>query len=185
MNNIYFFKPYSFEKNLAKAYNQYMSLLPDENDWAVLMDGDVAFLENDFGDVIKRNIEQYDDGNVGMFGCFASRTRNRELRPDEIYKEDDYDLISQKNRYIQVREKYGDSVKLIDDHCTGFFLCVKKKVWQHIPCPDNGTLRKADENWSHELLKAGYKLLCMQGMYVLHYYRAAEGGAKYKKHLNS
>lgn len=180
--NVYFFTPYSFEKNIGKEYNKYMSLIPNENDWGVLMDGDVLFLENNFGHIIKEYIDNYDDGNVGMFTCYASRTMNKELKPPYFYNENDFDMISQKERYINISNYFYLSIKEIKKHCSGFLLCIKKKVWNDVPCPETGSLHKADVEWSNKLKLNGYKLLCMEGLYVLHYYRSKEG-IKFNNHL--
>lgn len=182
--NLYFFKPFSFNKNLGKAYNDCMKLVPNDEDWGFLMDGDVAFLDNEYGNIIKQHIDKFDDGEVGQFGCFASRTGNKYLRPEGIYNPNQYDIVEQKKKYNQVKEKYGISTKQIPNHVTGFFIGIKKKVWKEIPAPEtDNKLAGVDVRWSQAIKQQGYKLLCMQGLYVLHYYRAAEGGVKYTEHL--
>ena len=182
---IHFFKPFSFDKNLGKAYNENMELLKNDEDWGVLMDGDVAFLDNNYGNIIKKHIEKFNSDEVGQFGCYASRTLNKNLRPPyDLYDENDFDLTSQKERYLKIRKKFGISVKEVENHITGFFICVQKKKWKEIPCPEeNNKIGGVDVEWSAKFKEKGYKLLCMQGMYVLHYYRALEG-IKYEKHLN-
>lgn len=160
-----------------------MSLLPNDNDWGIIMDGDVAFLDNEYGNIIKQHIEKFNANDVGQFGCFASRTGNKYLRPEGIYDGHDHNIISQKKRYNKVKEKYDISIKEVPNHITGFFICVQKKKWKEVPCPEQNKLAGVDVNWSKAFKQKGYKLLCMQGLYVLHYYRAAEGGVKYIEHL--
>ncbi|TSA31179.1 MAG: hypothetical protein D4R64_18500 [Porphyromonadaceae bacterium] len=67
---IYFFTPYSFELKLLDAITAYMELLQPE-DWAVIMDGDTAFLHPNFGHQIQRHIEAHPE--AGLFTFFASR----------------------------------------------------------------------------------------------------------------
>jgi len=46
---IYFFTPYAFNRKLFDAWDHYMNLVSNPQDWICMMDGDVAFFRNDFG----------------------------------------------------------------------------------------------------------------------------------------
>ena len=69
---IYFFTPYSFEKKLFEAYDGYMDLVPNDNDWVCFLDGDTFFFENNFGHQIREYTERYPE--AGMFTSYASRS---------------------------------------------------------------------------------------------------------------
>jgi hypothetical protein len=71
MSRIWFFTPYAHDKKFLDAIDRYFDLVTDPNDWVVIMDGDTAFLRSDFGDVIKRYIDEYP--MTGLFTCYASR----------------------------------------------------------------------------------------------------------------
>ncbi|TSA37661.1 MAG: hypothetical protein D4R64_05565 [Porphyromonadaceae bacterium] len=79
---IYFFTPYSFELKLLDAIAAYMELLQME-DWAVILDGDTAFLNPDFGHQIKTHIENHP--TAGLFTSYASRCHYRVQVPRGRY----------------------------------------------------------------------------------------------------
>lgn len=67
---VYHTIPWNSEKNIGKAYNEFMSLLNDE-DWACFLDGDAVHTTSFFG----KNIEQVIASNqdYGLFTCYTNR----------------------------------------------------------------------------------------------------------------
>lgn len=78
---IWFFTPYSFNGKLFDAYDQYMKLIINPEDWVAFTDGDALFFHPDFGDMIREYIQTYPD--TGIFVCFANRSGTRKQLYDE------------------------------------------------------------------------------------------------------
>ena len=72
---IYYFTPFALDKNLGGAYNEYMQMLPNDDDWACFVDADTMFLCSDFGKQIHAVVSKYPD--AGMFTCYTNRVGNQ------------------------------------------------------------------------------------------------------------
>ena len=64
--------PYSIDKNLGKAYNEEMALIPD-GDAACFLDGDMMFTIPDYGHVINEYANLYPNA---VLTCWTNRTHN-------------------------------------------------------------------------------------------------------------
>ncbi len=181
---IYFFTPYSTTGKLLEAYDHYMSLLPNDNDWACFMDGDIMFLRSDFGHVIKEYTEKYPD--TGIFTCFASRCFYPAQVPNEV---------DQKNDSIKYHRKICEThhihhhlhVKQINRQIAGHLMVINKKIWQTIRTKvfsraAHETIEGVDTAISRAVLELELPILLMKGLYVMHYFRLMEGIGN-KKHL--
>jgi len=177
--SIFYFVPYSLEKNIGKAYNQYMSLLPNDNDWGVLMDGDTMFLTFDWGHAISEVINKLPD--AGIITCYTNRLAKNKV---QRYGEDSTDIILHRAIAKKLDKKFRGSYRKINQRVSGFFMAIKKKTWREVgkfPEMPNRIL-DIDGLFSNKILQAGKYIYIMRGMYKLHYYRMAEG-PKYKDHL--
>lgn len=175
---IWFFKPYSFDKRLAIAYNQYCQSVPD-NDWICLLDGDSMFLESNFGHIAQDYINKYPEcklfvpvtNRIGKKShCYKSiRSENPDITHHRI--------ISKKLR--KSREiKDMSHVRYPSMPCFLF----SKKTWEEVGgFIDNGKIMGTDVTFSKKVLDIGpcYR---MNGLYLFHYYRLCEG-RKFKGHL--
>jgi GT2 family glycosyltransferase len=168
---IYFFVPYSFEGNLGKAYNDYMRLLPNDDDWGVVMDGDTMFLTPDWGTHIKELIEEHPD--AGCITCITNRIANKNQR---IAMPSTNILEHRKRAMALLRERRNYVIKT-KRHISGLLMAVKKSTWKEIPFPELGTILNVDNVWSKKLIRAGKEILIAKGLYILHYYRWSEGRA--------
>jgi hypothetical protein len=181
---IYFFTPYSFEKKLFEAYDSYINLLPDENDWACLVDGDACFFENNFGHQVQEYISKYPD--TGIFTSYASRCGYKFMVPENTDQECD-SIKYHRIRSQELYEKLNGQVKEINDNISGHLICIKKSTWLLIKdelftvCA-GANLLGVDTQISSIVLGHGLKIRLMKGIYLFHYYRFAEGKS-YKQHL--
>lgn len=179
-NKIYYGSPYSLEKSIGKAYNDYMKMLPDDTDWMCFVDGDVMFLTRDYGHQLQAYIYKYP--NTGMFTCYTNRVGNmRQCYKGEF--SENPDILHHTKIAMHLQENHRMDVKPMRKVISGHLMMIQKKVWKRIPFVDNGKILAVDNNISRRLLQAKYKILLMQGVYVFHYYRMLEGGRKYKAHL--
>jgi len=176
---IYYFTPYSIKKNLGKAYNQHMALLPNDDDWGVLMDGDIMFMTFDWGHQIEKAIE--DNPDAGIISCYTNRISKRKAQLDEI---DSSDILVHHIHAKQLDDKFRGTYKKISQMISGFLMIIKKKTWKDagkFPEWENHIL-DLDGAISIRVRKLKKPIILMRGMYVFHYYRMAEGAA-YKGHL--
>lgn len=174
---LFFFTPYSFEKKLFSAIDTYMQLLPNNQDWAVLMDGDTAFLRSDFGHQIQRYIDKFPD--TGLFTCYASRChysiqtrRGTNINSDSI-------IYHRQQAEIVFRSLDGH-VKEIDRRIAGHLMVIKKETWLLIREEvKRNTIHKeilgVDTKISCSILRRGLKIRLMRGLYIFHYLRLMEG----------
>ena len=177
--NIYYFTPYSLDKNLGEAYNRYMELLPSDDDWACFLDGDTMFLTPDWGHLIQSAIEK--NPGAGMFTCYTNRVNNKE----QLYRgyfNTSRDVVAHRNIAKVCHETGRNRVKPLTRPLSGMMMIIQKKTWREFPFSDG--LLGVDNDISRRLLKAGRSILLMESIYLLHYYRLAEGRT-YKEHLSS
>jgi GT2 family glycosyltransferase len=174
---VYYFTPYALDKNLGAAYNHYMNLLPKNNDWACFTDGDTMFLTFDWGHLIQKAIDEHPD--TGMFTCYTNRVNN----PNQCYRKqfsENRSIVAHRNIAKVCRETCKNRVKTLDRAISGMMMIIQKKTWREFPFADG--IIGVDTDISKRLLAAGKRILLIESIYLLHYYRLAEGG-KYKEHL--
>ena len=170
---IWFFTPYSFQKKLFEAYDNYMRLIPNEKDWICLMDGDAAFLLSDFGHQIQEYIDQFPD--TGLFTCYGSRC------PYGHQVKSGINQASDSIRYIfenTTKMRRDDHLKVIEinKRIAGHLMVIQKKTWtryreeisQHAA---NAYIQAVDTAISDILNQHHEKILLMEGLQVFHYYR--------------
>lgn len=179
--HIYYGIPYALDKNLGAEYNRYMNLLPNDDDWMVINDGDTMFLTFSWGHAIAEVIKKLPD--AGIITCYTNRIAKNKV---QRYGEDSTDIIIHRAIAKRLDKDFRGSYKKINQRVSGFFMAIKKKTWKEVgkfPEIPNKIL-DIDGLFSSKILRAGKGIYVMRGMYKLHYYRMAEG-AKYKDHLRN
>ena len=179
--NIFYFVPYSLEKNIGKAYNQHMALLPNDNDWGVIMDGDTMFLTFDWGHAIAEVIAKLPD--AGLITCLTNRIGKGR---GQIYGEDSPDILIHRAIAKRIDKEFRGQYRKHNHHVSGFFMAIQKKTWKEVGkfTEAPGKILAVDDAFSKKILRSDKGIYIMKGMYKLHYYRMAEG-RKYKDHLIS
>ena len=174
---LYFLTPYALSGKLFEAYNTYMELLPNNDDWACFLDGDTAFLRSDFGHHITEYINQYPE--TGLFTCYASRCAYPYQVPRQTLQDTDSIIYHKKiaeahhkNQYLTITE--------INRPIAGHLMVIKKSTWlairqaASVRC-QHETIEGIDTAISKEIMVQNLKILLMNGIYLLHYYRLADG----------
>ncbi len=161
--------PYEPDSRLAYAYNRAME--NTSAPWVLLLDQDVFLCNPYWYRMCLDVIDQLRESNVGMITCVSNGIHRANKTPQKAEKIIRTDRIDQ---HIEVaRElyrKYGSQVKKISwKKITGFFMLIKKEVWQKIKFKDQGAgLGYVDWDFSARLLEAGYEIYLMLGLYVYH-----------------
>jgi GT2 family glycosyltransferase len=176
---IWFFKPYSFEANIGKAYNDYMRLIPSPEDWGVLLDGDTCFLTHDWGHAIQEAINRHPD--AGLFTCTTNRVANRLQARAAMFEQ--MDLRRQALYAMRADRLNRGKSNQTNSTISGLMMAIKKSTWdkQRFPERDDKILN-VDHVICRQIMDAGKKIYIMQGVYMLHVYRVVEG-RQYTKHL--
>ena len=171
---IYYFTPYSIEKNLGAAYNQYMNLIGDD-DVAVMLDGDTCFLTPDYGVHIAEYVKQYPDA---VLTCWTNRINEKAEQQYRLIDREESDMVIhlQQAKYLQEQPL---SVTQLHGFVSGFLMVIPKKVWNETKFPEQQmfegrgphNLLGVDNFWTNEIRSKGVKVLRMDSIYIFHVYR--------------
>lgn len=180
---VYIRTPYSLEKNLGKAYNEEMAMIP-EGQAACFIDGDTMFLTPDYGHILHEYANKYPDA---VLTCWTNRIHELSKGQRRTYnnEENRNDIIYNVNVAISLK---GDkTTSAISGPVSGFLLVVPKSVWhQHKFTEENKynpgqpNLLGVDNDFTNRVRAAGVPVLKMNGLLVWHSYRLLDGS---KKHL--
>lgn len=178
---VYFFTPYSFNHDIGKAYNDYVKLVPNSDDWICLVDGDLMFLQSDFGHQLQEIIDLHGN-DVGLFTCLVNRVGTlKQCYQDRI--SEDPNIISHRKIAIQLAKEKRTSIKYIPNPISGHLMLFKKSTWESIGgFPEERGILSVDNTFSNRMVRNGLKLAVMEGVYCFHYYRLMEGRTD-KSHL--
>jgi len=176
---IWCFVPYTNEKNLGKAYNEYCQIVPNDDDWILIKDGDLMFLTPDFFDLLTEHISE--NPNTGIFTCLTNRIAN----PVQLYK-NNFSQIGDVgyHREIAMSIRNKKTTKLINRVISGMFMCFKKSTWKNVgKFTEDKKFLGVDHDFSRKVLNNKLDIRVMENIYVFHYYRLLEGGVGYMEHL--
>lgn len=179
---VFYSSPYKSNKLLGVAYNELCSIVPNDDDWICLHDGDAMFLNSNYGDIIENAIKTHPQ--YQLFTCYASRIKNPQQMYQGIISEDPNIIhhweIAQNNAILN-----RGKVKQLNNLISGHVMIFPKWLWKQIPFvtrTKRGTILGIDNVFSNTVLKRGYKIGLIEDLYVLHYYRMKQG-VNYRKHL--
>jgi hypothetical protein len=178
---IYFFTPYAINRRLGEAYNQYCEIVPNDDDWICLTDGDTCFLTPDYGFIISRAIEIH-GANYALLTCYTNRVACPLQRIKVKGASTNRDILFHRNLAHNLAKENRGDVLPIKEPIGGFFLLFQKQIWKSFPFPDvtnRGTLLGIDRKWSSTLLAHNLRIGLIANLYLFHYYRLAGEGQKH------
>ena len=181
---IWFFTPYDKDKKLLNAINRYFELVTHTDDWVVISDGDTAFLNADFGNIIERYTQNFPD--TGLFTCYASRCHYKIQVPDGVNMFSD-SILYHKTIAVKQAVICRNQVLEINRKVAGHLMVIRKGVWDRIKDEVFSKARGKDilgidSKISYAVLEAGLKIQLMKELYIFHYCRLSEGFG-YDEHL--
>lgn len=178
--------PYSTQKNLGKAYNEAMALIPD-NSHACIRDGDTAWLTPDYGVHLAEYVRLWP---AAVLTCWTNRINERaeqQARYSGIR-----DVVDMKSHiwFANDYKKHLYRVTPLTGFVSGFCMVIPKSVWnvhkfaEVQPYPDRGphALLGIDNEYTNKIRAAGIQVLRMDGLYLWHTYRLLTGDHD-KSHL--
>lgn len=177
---VWYFTPYSTNKNLGQSYNEYLSLIP-EGDSACIMDGDACFLNSDFGHIIHEYAKLYPNA---VLTCYINRIHS--LAKGQLHPEMNSADIRECLEYAE-RIKGVRTVTPVTGSVSGTLLVIPKHIWKRFPFSEVNTFRPGEPNllgcdneWTNRIRANGIKVLRMDGLLIYHQYRLLTNS---KQHL--
>lgn len=172
--------PYSLSKNLGRAYNEAMRLLPNDG-WAIIRDYDTLILTPETIAHIHKYIEL--NPNAGILTPLTNRI-GKVSRSKQCYQKKVSNNSDIRHHINIAREVEKDLYKTtrLQAPISGLFMVLSKKTWLECPFPENSECLGVDTQFSKALQSQKKSILRMNGIYVFHSYRL-ENGIKDKTHL--
>jgi len=171
---VWHFTPYSTDRNLGRAYNEYMALIP-EGDAACFMDGDAMYLIPDWGHVIENYANTYPNA---ILTCWINRIH-------ELAKGQNAGgpvWVDECLRDAVIRRELLYKATPITGSVSGTLLVIPKSIWQLYPFSEVNTYRPGEPNllgvdneWTNRIRANGVQVLRMDGMLIYHQYRLLTG----------
>lgn len=176
---VHILKPYLNSKDLGRAYNEAMAMLPEDTA-ACICDIDTCFLTPDAPSHIFEYVNQNPD--AGILTCFTNRVSplsKMQLLGSVVNENAD---MREHLQIAKEQTKFLYNTTEIDRDISGFLMVVSKKTWKQYPFPETGKALGIDTAFGRVIRAAGMKILRMDGLYIFHVYRLLNGIAD-KKHL--
>lgn len=180
---IYYTVPFDSNKNIGKYYNSFMDIIPDDDDWACIVDGDTIFTTPDYGLIIEKVVQENLDascftGFTNRVGCEWQIAPGVDVTSDDIKYHRDF---GEKMKII-----YGSSVVDVTNKpknavMSGFLIMIKKSAWRTIGGFKDEGMLGVDNDLHWKLQNHNLKFYLIRGLYLYHWYRG--GNKKYIEHL--
>lgn len=170
---IYYSIPFSTEKNMGVYYNNFMKLLPSDEDFACFVDGDTIFTTPFYGRTIENVTKE--NPNISCFTCYTNRVGNTTQIAPAVDTESN-DLEYHRKFGHMMETVYGtncfDMTKLKESQLlSGCMILIKKKLWRKCGGFMERGMLGIDNDLHIKISKMNEKLYLMQGVYIYHWYR--------------
>lgn len=168
---IYYLTPADPNKKIGKVYNAHCEMVPNNNDWICIRDGDTMFLTSNWSKIIMDAVKRYPD--TALFGCYTNRIGlDYQLTREEGFSEN-FDVKHHAGIAKARYEKYGSECIDVDRPVAGMFMLFRRIVWTRTPFKDELVVNNKFFDWDfgERILKMGGKIRLIQGLYLFHGYR--------------
>lgn len=167
---VYKFQPFSITKEIGIEVNSHCALVPNHDDWILILDYDCMILVPETYRVIESAIKKYPDTQV--FGAMTNRVG---LSFQRLLKEPDPNDSIKHHIEIaqQMATKYSDGECFSSNQVAGFFMLFKKSYWLENKFQDRVMDKRGnlfDYTFTRPAGRAG-KAMIIKGAYVFHQYR--------------
>src|SRR5436190_15434627 len=170
--NVHIMVPYSIEKNLGRAYNQAMEIIPD-GDAACFKDGDSMFLSPDFGHIIHEYANRNPDA---VLTCWLNRIH--ELAKGQHLKDAGDDVAGCIKVAERLRDTMNYSTERITGSVSGTLMIIPKHIWKRYPFTETNVYRPRETNilgvdnaFTNTIRANGIQILRMNSVLIYHQYR--------------
>jgi hypothetical protein len=172
--NIIYSTPARTDKNIGKAYNDFMATVPNDA-WVCLRDGDTMFMTPDWckhiEDIIKENGNKFD-----LIGCMTNRLRGKHQLIDGMF--DNESISDHLEVAKQIRSNKVEAVPGV----AGLCLIFRKSLWEKVKFIENSIY--FDTQFCKGVTISGGRIGVASGLYLFHLYRwGQKDPCNYTKHL--
>ena len=167
---IYYSVPFNCQKNIGVYYNNFINLLPNDNDYAAFFDADTIITTPDYGCLIDKVIKEHPE--YDMFTCYT----NRVFCPWQVHPDVDRnsnDMVYHMNFGKHLKNVNENKIKDVTNNSlfSGMFFIVKKSAWKKIGGAITKGMLGVDNDIHAKIKKHGLKFGLITGMYIYHWYR--------------
>lgn len=180
---IYYSIPFNTNKDIAVYYNDFMKILPSEDDFACFIDGDAMFTTTFYGKQLEEIVALYPD--CGLFwavtnriGCYWQIAEDVDQKNNDISYHRTFGQLQ-----LEKHQNIANKVVLTGPEPTfgsGFFILTQKKHWLGVGGFRGDGMLKVDNNYHSDSIKHNKESRLMRGVYIYHWYRY---GTKNISHL--
>lgn len=166
---IFYSTPFRVDKNIGKANNDFINLLPDDC-WVCITDGDALWLRPDWGkcieDVIKAHGNEY-----GLIGCVTNRLGGLHQCYQRKFSVD----MNMQNHYEIANTLWEEEGTRVDitTGVAGLCMIFKKETWKKAGGFKENIIT-ADTEFNKSVKRLGFKIGLAKGLYMMHSYRVWE-----------
>lgn len=168
------FAPKSCGMNLGLAYNKFMEMLPNDDDWACFLDHDAMFTTKDWYTQMENIIKKYP--NIGAFGARTNRINstyqlvgNIDLHNHDMCYHREIGKHIQKRYYYDL---YKANQNTLQKGFSGVVILIKKAQWSEIGGFKEDGFNHVDNDLRYKLESKNKFIYIMNGVYVYHWYKA-------------
>lgn len=159
---IHFIQPFSFEKNIGKAYNE---AVKDLDGWICITDQDTLKFEG-FANRVKQIVDGANKNQI--ITCSTNRLRRDNMNViHELYNEPDINVHY--NKFNELWEMYGTRLEPTNEAIAGVFMLFHKTAWEAVPFIENAI--NFDRLFTSGCKNKGFKPMVAKGLYIFHLYR--------------
>ena len=164
---IHFLTPYS-KGNLGEAYNESIAKIDlGEKDWVCLMDGDVMFLNENWGDIIHSYVKDFGE-EYGLLTCLTNRIfETSQLYGGKVSPEPN--ILRHKSIADRLGRLKGSVVETASN-ISGFLMLFPASTICKVGTFKEGILG-VDNDFCRRVRESGLKVGVMQTLYMFHFYR--------------
>ena len=178
---VYYNVPWSSEKDLGKAYNEFAALVPEDG-WICFMDADTIITTPDYGAIINNIIRS--NPTCKAFTCVTNRIGCPWQLADGVDWAND-NMVYHRRVGASQFLLHGTTLEDVTDKkhvMSGQFMCFHKSLWDAIGgAPEGMGMLGVDNELHRRIKRAGLRLYLAKGLYVYHWYRG--GNKSDKSHL--
>ena len=176
---IYYNIPWNSDKNLGKAYNEFMKLL-DKDDYAVFLDRDAMFCSTFYGKQIEYIVENH---GADLYTCMTNRVNCKQQLSNVQWTENNMAYHIAHANYLADSEHRHEveDITAIHPELSGVMMVVSKRGWEMVGGFREDKMLGIDNDYHVRIRSTGGQVWLMRGVYVYHWYR--NGDCTNKKHL--
>lgn len=167
---IYKFQPFSTTKDLGKEYNAHCSIVPNDDDWILILDYDTCIINPVTYQVVENAIARYPDTQI--FGAMTNRVGYDRQRL-QLEMDDNFDMLYHYNKAAERAVRFPDECFNVRG-LAGFFMLFRKRYWNRHPFQEDIVNHDGTTFDYHFERHADIKRV-IKGAYVFHGYRIWRG----------